>query len=178
MKKVSLFVLLSVLASFVALMTLPAFAGENVTPDEIIAKCKEASAYLIEKGDAAVPEFSDPNNGRWVWKDTYVFVYDCAKGECVANITPGMVGKKIEDITTIDTNGKPVGIELCGIANDATKPNGWWIQFDWRNPKTGETKPKLSYIYRAPGAKYTVGAGIYSPEGITAADLNKKLGAK
>lgn len=172
MKKVSLFVLLAVLASFVALVALPAFAGETVTPDEIIAKCKEASAYLLEKGDAAVPEFSDPGS-RWVWKDTYVFVYDCAKGECVGNITPGLVGKKIEDIK--DANGKPVGIELCGIANDATKPNGWWIQFVWRNPKTGEMKPKLSYIYRAPGAKYTVGAGIYSPEGITADDLNAKL---
>ena len=44
-----------------------------------------------------------------------------------------------------------------------------------RNPKTGETKPKLTYIYRAPGAKYTVGAGIYSPEGVTADGLNAKL---
>ncbi|MBN2224321.1 MAG: cache domain-containing protein [Deltaproteobacteria bacterium] len=171
MKKVSLFV---VLAALVALVALPAMAGEGVTPDEIVAKCKEASAYLAEKGDAAVAEFSDPNS-RWVWKDTYVFVYDCAVGECVGNITPGMVGKKIGDITTIDTEGKPVGLHLCEIANDASKPNGWWIQFDWRNPKTGETKPKLSYIYRAPGATYTVGAGIYSPEGVTAADLNAKL---
>jgi cytochrome c len=175
MKKVSLFALLSVLAALASLMALPAFAEETVTPDEIVAKCKEASAYLLEKGDAAVSEFSDPNNTRWVWKDTYVFVYDCAVGECVGNITPGMVGKKIGDIATIDTEGKPVGLHLCEIAADASKPNGWWIQFDWRNPKTGETKPKLSYIYRAPGAKYTVGAGIYSPAGITADDLNKKL---
>lgn len=171
MKKVSLLVLLSALA----LVALPAFAADDaVTPDEIVAKCKEAAAYLGEKGDAAVPEFSDPN-GRWVWKDTYVFVYDCAKGECVANITPGMVGKKIEDIPTVDTEGKQVGLHLCEIANDPAKPNGWWIQFDWRNPKTGETKPKLTYIYRAPGAKYTVGAGIYSPEGVTADALNAKL---
>jgi cytochrome c len=175
MKKASLFVLLSVLASLVALSAIPAIAQENVTPDEIVAKCKEAAAYLAEKGDAALPEFSDPN-GHWAWKDTYVFVYDCATGVCVGNITPGVVGKKIEDIT--DANGKPVGVELCGIANDPAKPNGWWIEFVWRNNKTGEMKPKLSYIYRAPGAKYTVGAGIYSPEGITAADLNKKLGGK
>jgi len=166
--------LLLVLALFLA-WTAPALAQETVTPDEIVAKCKEASAYLLEKGDAAVAEFSDPNS-RWVWKDTYVFVYDCAKGECVGNITPGLVGKKIEDIK--DANGKPVGIELCGIANDPSKPNGMWIEFVWRNPKTGEMKPKLSYIYRAPGAKYTVGAGIYSPEGITADELNAKLGAK
>jgi hypothetical protein len=175
MKKLSLGVVFVFALLLVATGAAPAVAGENVTPDEIVAKCKEASAYLIEKGDAAVAEFSDPNS-RWVWKDTYVFVYDCAKGECVGNITPGLVGKKIEDIK--DANGKPVGIELCEIANDPGKPDGWWIEFVWRNPKTGEMKPKLSYIYRASGAKYTVGAGIYSPEGITAADLNAKLGAK
>jgi cytochrome c len=175
MKKLSLAVVLVFAVLLIGAAVLPAVAAdEKVTPDEIVAKCKEAAAYLGEKGDAAVAEFSDPNS-RWVWKDTYVFVYDCAKGECVANITPGMVGKKIADIATIDTEGKPVGIHLCEIGNDASKPNGWWIQFDWRNPKTGETKPKLSYIYRAPGAKYTVGAGIYSPEGVTADGLNAKL---
>lgn len=178
MKKLSLAVVFVSAVLLIGAAVVPAFAAENVTPDEIVAKCKEASAYLMEKGDAAVAEFSDQNNTRWVWKDTYVFVYDCAKGECVGNITPGMVGKKIEDINIKDTNGKPVGIELCEIASDATKPNGWWIQFDWRNPETKEIKPKLSYIYRAPGAKYTVGAGIYSPEGITAADLNAKLEGK
>ncbi len=172
MKKLSLAVALVFAVLLIGAAAIPVFAGENVAPDEIVAKCKEASAYLAEKGDAAVAEFSDPGS-RWVWKDTYVFVYDCAKGECVGNITPGLVGKKIEDIK--DANGKPVGIELCEVAKN---PNGWWIQFVWRNPKTGEMKPKLSYIYKAPGAKYTVGAGIYSPEGITAADLNSKLVTK
>ncbi len=50
MKKVSLFVLLAALASLVALTAVPAFAAETVTPDEIVAKCKEASAYLLRKG--------------------------------------------------------------------------------------------------------------------------------
>ncbi len=172
MKKLSFALVFVFAALLIGTCVITASAAETVTPDEIVAKCKEASAYLMEKGDAAVAEFSDPNS-RWVWKDTYVFVYDCAKGECVGNITPGLVGKKIEDIK--DANGDPVGVTLCGIGNDASKPNGWWIQFVWRNPKSGEMKPKLSYIYRAPGAKYTVGAGIYSPEGVTADDLNAKL---
>ncbi len=54
MKKVPLFVLLSVLASLTALVAIPAFAGENATPEEVIAKVNEASAYLIEKGDAGL----------------------------------------------------------------------------------------------------------------------------
>jgi cytochrome c len=169
MKKVSLFVLLSVLASLVALLAIPAIAEENATPEEIVAKVKEASAYLMEKGDAGLADFCKPD-GPWVWKDTYVFVYDCDKGVCVGNITPGLVGKKIEDV--IDVNEKPVGLELCEASK---KPNGWWIEYIWPVKGTGKQATKISYIYKAPGAKYTVGAGIYSPEGITADDLNKKL---
>jgi cytochrome c len=169
MKKVSLFVLMSVLASVVALIALPAFAGENATPDEVVAKVKEGSAFLMKEGDAGLASFDDPD-GPWVWKDTYVFVYDCDKGVCVGNITPGLVGKKIEDIK--DVNGKPVGLELCEASK---QPNGWWIEYIWPVKGTGELKTKISFIYKAPGSKYTVCAGIYSPEGITAADLNEKL---
>ncbi len=91
----------------------------------------------------------------------------------MGNITPGLVGKKIQDIK--DANGKPTGLDLCEASKS---PNGKWIEYVWRDPSTGEMKPKLSFIYKAPGAKYTVCAGIYSPEGVTAADLNKKLEGK
>jgi cytochrome c len=148
---------------------LPALSEEHATPDEVVAKVKEASAFLIEAGDAGLAEFCDPN-GRWVFKDTYVFVYDCDKGECVGNITPGLVGKKIEDV--IDVNGKPVGLELCEASK---KPNGWWIEYIWPVKGTGALATKISYIYKAPGSKYTVCAGIYSPEGVTADQLNEKL---
>ncbi len=148
---------------------LPALAEEHATPDEVVAKVKEASDFLIKAGDAGLAEFCDPN-GRWVFKDTYVFVYDCDKGECVGNITPGLVGKKIEDV--IDVNGKPVGLELCEASK---KPNGWWIEYIWPVKGTGALATKISYIYKAPGAKYTVCAGIYSPEGVTADQLNEKL---
>jgi cytochrome c len=169
MKKVSLFVVLAALVSLVALVAVPAFAGESATPEEIVAKVTEASAYLIEKGDAGLASFDDPN-GPWVFKDTYVFVYDCDKGECVGNITPGLVGKKIEDI--IDANGKPVGLEICEASK---KPNGWWIEYVWPVKGTGELATKISFIHKAAGSKYTVCAGIYSPEGVTAADLNAKI---
>jgi cytochrome c len=169
MKKLALPVVIIVTALFIGACVIPAAAGENATPEEIVAKVKEASAYLIEKGDAGLASFDDPN-GPWVWKDTYVFVYDCDKGECVGNITPGLVGKKIEDV--IDVNGKPVGLELCEASK---KPNGWWIEYIWPVKGTGALATKISYVYKAPGAKYTVCAGIYSPEGITAAGLNEKL---
>ena len=169
MKKISLAAVFVFAILLIGTVVVPVTAEENATPDEIIAKVKEASVFLIEKGDAGLASFNDPN-GPWVWKDTYVFVYDCDAGVCVGNITPGLVGKKIEDIK--DANGKPTGLDLCEASK---KPNGWWIEYVWRNPKTEEMKPKLSFIYKAPGAKYTVCAGIYSPEGVTATDLNAKI---
>jgi signal transduction histidine kinase len=157
----------------VALLTLTAvsaLAQEKATPEEVYAKVREAAAYLAEKGDAALDEFNNPE-GAWVWKDTYIFVYDCDEGICVANPNNrSLPGTKIEDI--VDINGKPVGINLCEASK---KPNGWWIDYMWKVVGSDDQKMKISYIYKAAGAKYTVGAGIYGPEGITVDDLNKEL---
>jgi cytochrome c len=51
------------------------WAADAATPKEVKAKCEEAAKVLSEKGAAALPEFND-NKGPWVFKDSYVFVYD------------------------------------------------------------------------------------------------------
>ena len=157
----------------VSLIALPLFAQEKATPEDVFEKVMEAAAYLSEKGDAALSEFNDPD-GPWVFKGTYIFVYDCTKGTCVANPNnKDIVGKKIEDIK--DINNLPVGNILCETSE---KPNGGWIEYMWKVIGTDDIKKKISFIYKAPGATYTVGAGIYAPEGITAEELNKKLEEK
>jgi signal transduction histidine kinase len=80
------------------------------------------------------------------------------------------VGTKIEDIKDIEDY--PVGNVLCETSK---KPNGVWMEYMWKVIGTDEIKKKISYIYRAPGSAYTVGAGIYGPEGVTVEELNKKL---
>ena len=50
-------------------------AEEKATAKDVKAKCEEAAKLLAEKGEAALPEFND-NKGPWVFKDSYVFVYD------------------------------------------------------------------------------------------------------
>ena len=157
----------------VSLIALPLFAQEKATPEDVYEKVMEAAAYLSEKGDAALSEFN-ATDGQWVFKDTYIFVYDCDKGICAAiPSTINIVGKKIEDIK--DINGLPVGNILCETSK---KPNGGWMEYMWPVLGTDEIKKKISFIYRAPGATYTVGAGIYAPEGITVEELNKKLEEK
>ena len=154
----------------VSLIAVPLLAQEKATPEDVYEKVMEAAAYLVEKGDAALPEFNE-TDGPWVFMDTYIFVYDCDKGICAAiPSTINIVGKKIEDIK--DINGLPVGNMLCEASE---KPNGGWIEYMWPVLGTDEIKKKISFIYRAPGATYTVGAGIYGPEGITIEELNEKL---
>ncbi len=52
-----------------------AFA-DSATKEEVIAKVKEAATMITNKGqDAAFKEINN-KTGKFVWKDTYVFVLD------------------------------------------------------------------------------------------------------
>lgn len=168
MKK-SMIVLVGIVCAMVLSMTVA--AQDVVTPEEVVLKVREAAAYLEETGEEGLAEFKDPE-GPWAWENTYVFVYDCAEGVNVANIFPDVVGKSIEDI--LDDEGWPVGVELCKAGDEY--PEGRWIEYMWREAGTGISKKKISYIYKKPGTKYTLGAGMYNPEGVTIEELNGKLG--
>ena len=37
----------------------------------------EAVQYLKDKGLAGFSDFNNNKDARWVWKDSYVFVYSC-----------------------------------------------------------------------------------------------------
>ena len=150
------------LCGLLFIAALPVAAGETVTPDEVIAKVREAAAYLSGKGEAGLSEFNDPK-GPWAWKDTYVFVFNCAEGIIVAHPTKELIGTRLED--RIDKNGFKFNLALC---EEAKKPNGGWVEY-WRPSDaadaTGaaEFRRKVSYILKVQGQPYEVGAGIYEP---------------
>ena len=69
-----------------------AFA-ESATRAECIAKCKEAAQFIIEKGsETALPELNK-KDGKFVWKDSYVFVMDFAGDTPYPSATSG-TGRK------------------------------------------------------------------------------------
>jgi cytochrome c len=148
---------------------IPALAGEAATPAEVIAKVKEGAAFLSASGEAGLAEFNDPA-GRWAFKDTYVFVYDCQKGICAAqSFNRSIVGKPIEEIT--DARGAPVGNMICEAAAFEA---GRWIEYYFPEAGTGIVMRKLSFIYPVPGTPYVAGAGIYGGDE-KVEDLNKQL---
>ena len=167
MRKFSQVVILLLLS--LCFVVVSAHAAEKATPQEVVQKVKEAATFLSKAGDSGLPEFMD-KNGRWVWKDTYVWVLHCAKGTNAAHpIKAELVGMKLMGIK--DTTGKFFFAEFCNVYK---KPNGGWVEYMW--PKVGERKPsrKITYVLSVPNTPYQVAAGIYDDKA-TLVQLNKLI---
>jgi len=145
--------------------TAPTVAADMATPEEVVVKVKAAAAYLAKEGEAGLAAFNKADS-EFVWKDTYVFVYDCADDVIAAHPVAESRGVSISALRGGD--GEAFGIALCAAAE---KPGGSWTEYWWRRP-VGETKDgdlayggepvrKISYMLSVDGTPYEVGAGIF-----------------
>jgi cytochrome c len=159
MKKVAVIVLV-IMASVVLVAS--AFA-ESATKDECVTKSKDAAQLIKEKGMNAAFQDLQNKDGKFVWKDTYVFVMDFTGTHLTHPLRPEMVGKNV--IGFKDSNGKLVVKEFIEVAN--TTGEGW---VEYMYPKPAELKKpekerilskKISYVYRVPGTDMFVGAGVW-----------------
>jgi len=154
MKRVALSVLVLVFGLFVVVSAVP----QNATKEECQAKCQESAQMAIEKGvDAAVAEINK-KDGKFVWKDSYVFLMDF-DGKMLAHPTsPALVGQNVLDRTDKSEKGKLIFKEFVELAK--SKGQGW-VDYMWTKP--GEQAPvkKVTYVYRIPGMNLLVAAGIY-----------------
>lgn len=144
----------------------------SATPEEVINRVRQAVAFLREKGKSGFSEFNN-RNGGWVWKDSYVFLYNCQRDEMVAHpMRPDLVGRSILQIQ--DEKGKFLFQELCKAGK---KPNGGWVEYNWTKIGEGRTSRKISYALAADISFDTgtqVGAGIYDDK-VTAQQLDELL---
>jgi len=138
-------------------LTATSFA-DTATKEEIVAKVKEAAAMIINEGqDAAFKEINN-KEGKFVWKDTYVFVMDFEGILLARPFRQGAIGKNWMNWKDQSNPPKQPNKEMVDLAKD--KGEGW---VEYMFPKPGEEAPskKISYIYRVPGQNLLVGAGIY-----------------
>jgi signal transduction histidine kinase len=167
------------LTAALAWLAPPTVAGETATPQEVIAKVKEAAAYLEKNGKSGLKAF-DSMDSPFVWKDTYVFVYDCAAGLAdVALPVPATRNKKLD--ADKDATGRVVGPELCQAA---ARPGGGWVEYMWWKPVKVEgakelayakkISRKVTYMLNVKGQPYQVAAGVYN-DSLTVKDLNALL---
>ena len=156
-----------------------AFATETVTPQDVIAKVKEAAAFLAKNGKSGLKAF-DSADSPFVWKDVYVFVYDCADGIAyVAHPVPATKPQKLDEDK--DATGRLVGREFCKAA---ARPGGGWVEYMWHKPVKVEGAEqltyakkiscKVTYMLSVEGQPYDVGAGVYN-DTLTVEDLNALL---
>ena len=138
-------------------LAVPAFA-EKATKDEIIAKVKEAATMITNKGqDAAFKEINN-KEGKFVWKDTYVFVFDL-EGTLVAHpFTPHNIG--MNQINWRDKS-EPPRQPIKDMVDVAKGEGEGWVKYMWYKPGEKVLSKKISYISRVPGQNLLVGAGIY-----------------
>jgi cytochrome c len=118
---------------------------ENIMLERSKQKAKEwvADAVTFYKNsgrDIALAEFTNLN-GPFVRDEMYIFVLD-SQGNMVAH----GVNEKYADMNFInlkDSTGKSFIREIVNAAN----ANGsGWVDYQWYNPVTKETKPKSLYF--------------------------------
>lgn len=141
------------------------------TAAEVVAKVREAVHYLNEKGLAGFSDFNNNKDARWVWKDSYVFVFSCRDDVMIAHpLRPDLVGKPILQMR--DDKDRPLFQDLCkASANE----NGGWAEYWWPKPGEAKASRKISYTHSAPvsfKSDVQVGAGIYD-DTLTPDDLSK-----
>ncbi|MCP3925960.1 MAG: calcium:proton antiporter [Desulfobacterales bacterium] len=166
MKKILYLVLTIFLLS--VCFTSSSFAA-SATAKDVIKYVKQAQKYLKKNGEKGLKAFNK-KKGKWVFKDSYIFIYDCSKGQIQAHpIKPQLIGKSLMGLK--DIKGNLFFVQMC---NAAKKSKGGWTEYWW--PKPGEKKPsrKLSLLVPVKGTRFQVGAGIYN-DTKSVASLNKML---
>ncbi len=149
MKKATVWVLVVVIGLVLAAVVF----AESATKEECIAKAKEAAQLVNEKGlDAAIAEINR-KDGKFVWKNSYVFLMDF-DGKILAHpVRPELIGRNLIDMQ--DGRGSRYFVEFIHVAKD--KGEGW---VDYWMPVKYGSGSKSSFIYRVPGKDLLAAAGI------------------
>ena len=156
-----------------AILSAVAPAQDSATPQEVVAKVREAATTLSKTGDLA--QFNQ-KQGPWVWKDTYIFVLNCDKMTQAAHpLRPDLRGTEISSIK--DPKGNAIFPNPKDICEAARKPSGTWAEYSWAKPGEKEGSRKVSYLLGAKETPYVVAAGIYDDKA-TIAELSKLSSGK
>jgi signal transduction histidine kinase len=148
----------------------PPAPEEAATAQEVVTQVWAATKFLQDKGASGFAALNS-RDGVWVWKDSYVFAFDCRMDKMVAHpMRPDLVGRSILQIT--DNNGKFIFKDLCKAA---AQPRGGWVDYVWTRPGAGRASRKLSYAVTADIAFSTgiqVAAGVYDDK-LSLPELNQ-----
>ena len=135
--------------------------AESATKDECIAKTKEAAKMINEKGlDAGVAELNK-KDGKFVWKDSYVFLVEF-DGKVLAHpMSPALIGKNVNDMKDKSEDPAKAKLLFKEFSELAKSKGEGWVGYMWSNPGDPKPRKKISYIFRVPGKNVYAAAGIW-----------------
>ena len=135
--------------------------AESATKDECIAKTKEAAKMINEKGlDAGVAELNK-KDGKFVWKDSYVFLVEF-DGKVLAHpMSPALIGKNVNDMKDKSEDPAKAKLLFKEFSELAKSKGEGWVGYMWANPGDPKPRKKISYIFRVPGKNLYTAAGIW-----------------
>jgi len=161
MRKVAVIVLVVMASVVLATSSL----AESANKEECVTLVKEAGKLINEKGfDKAIAEINN-QEGKFVTKNTYVFLLDL-DGRLLAHpFNPQYIGRSL--LENKDTNGKLYIQECITIAK--SRGEGWT---EYMHPTPAEMKKptpwkekkstkKINFVYRVPGKDIVVVAGYF-----------------
>ena len=141
--------------------------AQSAVKDECVALCKAAAKFINEKGlDAAIAEIGNPK-GKFVAKNTYVFLMDLDGNRLAHPYAAPNDPKPWRLFDHKDTTGKLFVQEYIKVAK--TKGEGW-TEYMYPTPeelkkpgpfKEKKSSKKISYVYRVPGKDLMVIAGYF-----------------
>jgi len=121
----------------------------------VVALVKKAAEHVRRHGvKKACEDLNDPN-GPFVQGEDYVFALAADGTQLAFAPDPRVVGQNnIDDRDPV--TGKAGGREMLRLA---ASPGFGWVDYHFRNPKTGKIVPKSVYVEGVEGI--VVGCGIY-----------------
>ena len=141
------------LATVVCLSSTGARADDR---DVAVALVKKAVVFYKANGPEKFIEEGNNPKGQFVQGTLYVYVnvLDKAGTTVVHPMNPSLVGTSV--IALQDVDGKFFIKEMAAVA---TEKGSGWVEYRFKNPKTGEIGRKTSYVERVDDL--VVGCGIY-----------------
>jgi len=154
----TLVLLITVLFAAV-LMGSPAIAAESATRDECVAMTKSAAKMLLEDKNAGVEELAN-KDGKFVWKDSYVFLMDM-QGNMLAHPFVPQLTEKGSLLHVTDKNKEKPKLIFVKFVEIAQKNGEGWTGYMWPKPNSRDPVNKFTFIYRVGQTDMIVGAGVY-----------------
>jgi cytochrome c len=133
---------------------IPALANEP-TEKDAVAMAERAMGLVKSKGKDEMIKRINAKDPDFCQGELYIGMRDIKTGIMLAHpYNPSIVGKDLTDVP--DANGKKYRREIIETAS--AKGKGW-VDYQYKNPKSGKIEPKTTYVLKVDDV--VLEAGLY-----------------